>query len=74
MKLLDSKNKNFDKNLDRLLKQRKRKISSAISVSNIINEVKTKGDKAVLKYELKFNQNKKIIPSKNQISKSISLL
>ena len=74
MKLLDSKNKNFDKNLDRLLKQRKRKISSVISVSNIINEVKTKGDKAVLKYELKFNQNKKIIPSKNQISKSISLL
>ena len=74
MKLLESKNKNFDKNLDRLLKQRKRKISSAISVSNIINEVKTKGDKAVLKYEVKFNQNKKIIPSKNQISKSISLL
>ena len=74
MKLLDSKNKNFDKNLDKLLKQRKRKISSVISVSNIINEVKTKGDKAVLKYELKFNQNKKIIPSKNQISKSISLL
>ena len=58
MKLLDSKNKNFDKNLDRLLKKRKRKISSVISVSNIINEVKTKGDKAVLKYELKFNQNK----------------
>ena len=74
MKLLDSKNKNFFNNLDRLLKQRKRKISSVISVSNIINEVKTKGDKAVLKYELKFNQNKKIIPSKNQISKSISLL
>ena len=74
MKLLDGKNKNFDKHLDRLLNQRKKKISNAISVSKIINEVKTKGDKAVLKYEKKFNKNTKIIPSKNQISKSISLL
>ena len=74
MKLLDGKNKNFDKHLDRLLNQRKKKISNAISVSKIINEVKIKGDKAVLKYEKKFNKNTKIIPSKNQISKSISLL
>ena len=41
MKLLDGKNKSFDKHLDRLLNQRK-KISNAISVSKIINEVKTK--------------------------------
>ena len=74
MKLLDGKNKNFDKHLDRLLNQRKKKISNAISVSKIINEVKIKGDKAVLKYEKKFNKNTKIIPSKNQISKSISSL
>ena len=74
MKLLNGKNKNFDKHLDRLLNQRKKKISNAISVSKIINEVKIKGDKAVLKYEKKFNKNTKIIPSKNQISKSISLL
>ena len=74
MKLLNSKNKNFYKYLDRLLNQRKKKISNTISVSKIINEVKLKGDKAVLKYELKFNKNKKIIPSKNEISKSISLL
>ena len=74
MKLLDGKNKNFDKHLDRLLNQRKKKISNAISVSKIINEVKIKGDRAVLKYEKKFNKNTKIIPSKNQISKSISLL
>ena len=74
MKLLNGKNKNFDKHLDRLLNQRKKKISNAISVSKIINEVKTKGDKAVLKYEKKFNKNTKIIPSKNQISKSISSL
>ena len=74
MKLLNGKNKDFDKHLDRLLNQRKKKISNAISVSKIINEVKIKGDKAVLKYEKKFNKNTKIIPSKNQISKSISLL
>ena len=74
MKILNSKNKNFDEDLDRLLKQRKKKISNTASVSHIINEVKTKGDKAVLKYEIKFNKNKRIIPSKNQISKSISSL
>ena len=74
MKLLDGKNKSFDKHLDRLLNQRKKKILNTISVSKIINEVKIKGDKAVLKYEKKFNKNTKIIPSKNQISKSISLL
>ena len=74
MKLLDGKNKNFYKNLDKLLNQRKKKISNVISVSKIINEVKAKGDKAVLKYEKKFNKNKKIIPSKDQITKSISLL
>ena len=36
MKLLDGKNKSFDKHLDRLLNQRKKKILNTISVSKII--------------------------------------
>ena len=75
MKLLDSKNKKFEQYLDKLLIQRKNKINSnSISVSNIIEEVRVKGDRAVLKYEAKFNKNKTIIPSRIQISKSISSL
>ena len=65
MKFLNCKNKNFEQYLDELLIRRKNKIKlNSISVSNIIKEVRLKGDKAVLKYEKKFNKNKTIIPSK----------
>ncbi len=75
MKILKSNNKSFDKVLDNLLIKRKYKIkSSLISVTSIINDVKKNGDKALLKYEKKFNQNKTIIPSSKQISKSIKSL
>ena len=75
MKILNSTSKNFDKILDSLLSQRKRKVqSNSISVSSIINEVKKNGDKALLKYEKKFNQNNIIIPTSEQISKSIKSL
>ena len=48
MKILDSNNKNFDKLLDNLLMQRKRKVqSSSVSVTNIIKDVKKNGDKAL---------------------------
>ena len=58
MKVLDSSKKNFDKLLDNLLMQRKRKVqSSSVSVTNIIKDVKKNGDKALLKYEKKFNKN-----------------
>ena len=41
MKILSSKNKNFDKHLSKLLLQRKEKIqSNVISVTNIIKDVK----------------------------------
>ena len=64
MKILYSKNKNFDKTLDGLLLQRKNKIrSNSFSVINIIKDVKKNGDKALLKYEKRFNQNKIIILS-----------
>ena len=52
MKILNSSNKNFDKTLDRLLLQRKKKIQfNSISVSSIIKDVKKNGDKALIKYE-----------------------
>ena len=51
MKILNSKSKNFDKLLENLLFQRKKKIQSdSVSVTNIIKDVKNNGDKALLKY------------------------
>ena len=75
MKILNSKRKNFDKLLENLLLQRKKKIQSdSVSVTNIIKDVKKNGDKALLKYEKRFNQNNTIIPSSKQIKKSINSL
>jgi Histidinol dehydrogenase len=75
MKILDSKIKNFDKSLDFLLLKRKQKIQfNSISVLNIINDVKKNGDKALIKYEKKFNKNKIISPTNKEISKSIKSL
>ena len=75
MKILNSKSKNFDKLLENLLLQRKKKIQSdSVSVTNIIKDVKKNGDKALLKYEKRFNQNNIIIPSSKQIKKSINSL
>ena len=75
MKIINSKNKNFDKLLENLLLQRKKKIQSdSVSVTNIIKDVKKNGDKALLKYEKRFNQNNIIIPSTKQIRKSINSL
>ncbi|WP_075505956.1 histidinol dehydrogenase [Candidatus Pelagibacter communis] len=75
MKVLDNSNKNFSKLLDNLLIKRKRKVqSSSVSVTNIIKDVKKNGDKALLKYEKKFNKNSVIKPSSNQIQKSIKSL
>jgi histidinol dehydrogenase len=45
-----------------------------VSVTNIIKDVKKNGDKAILKYEKKFNQNSIIIPTSKQISKSVKSL
>ena len=72
---LNYKKKNFDKFLDNLLERRRNKIYiNSSSVSKIINDVKINGDKALLKYEKKFNSNKVIAPSSKQISKQIKLL
>ena len=75
MKILYSNSKNFDKALDNLLLQRKSKVqSNFVSVTKIIKDVKKNGDKALLKYEKKFNKNNIIVPTSNQILKSIRSL
>ena len=75
MKILNSNSKNFDKKLDNLLLQRKKKVqSNSVSVSSIIQDVKKNGDKALLKYEKRFNQNSIIVPTSKLISKSIKSL
>ncbi len=75
MKILDNSKKNFDKILDSLLSKRKKKIQSNLApVVNIIKDVKRNGDKAILKYEKKFNKNKIIIPSSKNIKRQIKLL
>ena len=75
MKILNCKNKSFDHQLDQLLSNRKSKVqSSSISVVNIIKDVKKNGDKALLKYEKRFNKNSTIDPTKKQILKLIKSL
>ena len=75
MKELDSNNKRFDRVLENLLLKRRNKVkSSNVSVKNIINDIKKNGDKALLKYEKRFNKNRIIKPTSQQISKSIKSL
>ena len=75
MKVIFAKNKNFDKLLDNLLSKRKNKLrSDYISVKNIIKDVRKNGDKALVKYEKRFNKNKTIIPNSKKIKDSIKSL
>jgi histidinol dehydrogenase len=75
MKVLNSDSRNFDKSLDSLLLQSKNKVqSNSVSVTKIIKDIKKNGDKALLKYEKRFNKNNIIIPNSKQISKSIASL
>ena len=75
IKIIDSKIKNFDMILDSKLSKRKNEVKlNSASVIKIIKDVKKNGDKAILKYEKKFNKNKIIKPNSKQINKSIKSL
>ncbi len=75
MKILNSKSKSFDKYLNFFLTKRKNRVrSNSVSVTKIIKDVKKNGDKAILKYEKKFNKNKIITPNPKKISKTIASL
>ena len=75
MKILNYKSKNFDKLLDNLLLKRKKKLqSNTVSVIKIIQDVKKNGDKALLKYERRFNKNNIIVPTSKKINQKIKSL
>ena len=75
MKEVSAKNKNFDQLLNNLLSKRKNKLrSDYVSVKNIIKDVRKNGDKALVKYEKRFNKNKTIIPTQKRIKDSIKSL
>ena len=75
IKILDSKLRNFNKQLNNLLSRRKKKVQiNSVSVIKIIKDIKKNGDKALLRYEKKFNQSRIIVPSLNHILTSIKSL
>ena len=75
MKILDSNQKNFYKELDKIINKRKTINKSTLrTVEKIISNVRRNKDKALIFYERKFNFNTKIIPNKKEISKAIKLL
>jgi len=75
IKILNSNTRNFDWKLDKVLTKRKSQVkSNSVSVTRIINDVKKNGDKALLKYEKKFNNNSIIVPTSKKISNSIKTL
>ena len=75
MKILDSNKKNFYVELDKIINRRKEIDRSTLkNVEKIINDVRRNKDKALIKYEKRFNANSRIIPSKKDISKAIKLI
>ena len=72
MKILDSNKKNFYIELDKIINRRKEIDRSTLkNVEKIINDVRRNKDKALIKYEKRFNSNSKIIPGAKEISKAI---
>ena len=75
MKILNSNNKNFYSELDKIINKRKKVNKANLKiVENIINNVRKNKDRALIAYERKFNNNSKIIPSKKEITQAIKLL
>ena len=75
IKILNSKNKNFNSSLDSFLLKRRNNIKVNIKlVKKIIQDLRKNGDKALIKYEKKFTQNKKIYLKKENILKHIKKL
>ena len=72
---LDSTKKNFYLKLNKIINRRKTVDKSNFkTVEKIINDVRKNKDKALVRYERKFNNNTKIIPSKKEVAKAIKLL
>jgi len=75
IKILYCNKKNYDSKLNKLLSKRKSEDKNSKNIAvKIISDVKKNGDKAVVKYEKKYNKNSEIIVNKKKISKSIRSL
>ena len=75
IKVLDSTKKNFNSYFDAMIKRRKNRTKNISSiVRKIIEDVKKNGDKALLKYEKRYNFNSSIIPNPKKIKKAIAKL
>ena len=75
IKVLNSKKKNYKSTINKILYERndREKINAKI-VEKIINNVRKKGDKALLGYEKKFSNNSEIVFSIKKIKKVIRFL
>ena len=74
-KLLILNKKNFKRVLKKITLNRNQLDSKTeIIVNKIINDVTKNGDRALIKYEKRFNNNSIIIPSNNKIKQSIDNL
>ncbi len=72
MRILNSNNNNFYNELDKILDRRKVVDRTTLKiVEKIMDDVRKNKDKALIKYEKRFNANSRIIPSKKDISKAI---
>ena len=75
MKILDSSKKNFYNELNKILDKRKAVDRSTLKIiEKIINDVRKNRDKALIKYEKRFNANSRIIPNNKDITKAIKLI
>ena len=75
IKVLDSTKKNFNFYFDSIIKRRKNRTKNISGiVRKIIDDVKKNGDKALLKYEKRYNSNSSIIPNPKKIKKAIAKL
>ena len=70
IKIFNCRKKNYHIELNKLLNKRMSgiKINSNV-VKNIISDVRKNGDKALIKYEMRYTKNNEIIPKKKKNSK-----
>ena len=75
IKVLDSNKNNFERNFKKLILERRAPDKKTYNIVNkIIKDVQKRGDKALVYYEKKFQNNSIIIPSKKDINKAIKTL
>ena len=72
-KLLRLNKKNFRSLLNKITHNRNQiDIKTEFIVNKIIKDVMKNGDRALIKYEKRFNNNSNIIPTNDKIKRSIS--